>query len=138
MLIRTLFIAVTMLTAMFSTATAQTAATTTADSSAMLVGKWTGSYEGADSGNFELNLSRDSQQKLTGQIVMLAPDGSRYPIDLKTVTWQNGRLSAAYSNPQNGGDVSFTGTFDAAALKGTWQANGGQDTGNWQVSRANR
>ncbi len=126
-----------MLAASLSAVTAQTA-TATADSSAMIVGKWTGSYEGSDSGKFELIINQDSTHKLTGQVIMLTPDGNRYPIDLKTITWQNGQLSAAYSGPQGGSDVNFSGKPESSNLKGTWQANGGQDTGSWQVTRATR
>ena len=140
MFVRALLISIGMLTASFSATTAQSTATTTAtaDSLGMIVGKWAGSYEGSDSGKFELVVSQDSNRKLTGQIIMLPPDGNRYPIDLKTVVWQNGQLNAAYTNPQDGGDVSFSGKYESPALKGTWQANGGQATGNWQITRLDR
>jgi hypothetical protein len=85
-----------------------------------------------------LNVSQDNDQKLTGQIVMLAPDGNRYPISLKTLSWQNGQLKASYVDPQEGTDVNFSGKLENSAMKGTWEANGGQATGNWQVSRADR
>lgn len=104
----------------------------------MIVGKWAGSYEGSDSGKFELVVNQDSNRKLTGQIIMLPPDGTRYPIDLKTIVWRNGQLNAAYSNPEDGSDVNFSGKHESSALKGTWQANGGQATGNWQVTRSDR
>lgn len=121
----------------FTLTTAQTT-TATADSAATLVGKWTGSYEGSDSGKFELVINQDGNHQLTGQIVMLPPDGSRYPINLKTVAWQNGQLNATYSDPQSGNAVSFSGKPDGTGLKGTWEANGGQATGNWQVARADK
>lgn len=136
MFLKTLFLSIAVLTATFSAARAQT--TATADSSALIVGKWAGTYEGSDSGKFELIINQDSNRKLTGQIVMLPPDGNRYPINLKTVVWQNGQLNAAYTDPESGGDVSFSGKPNGANLKGTWEAGGGQSTGNWQVARADK
>ena len=124
-----------------ATANAQTAnaptQTAPADSSAAVVGKWTGTYDGASSGNFELAIGQDANRKLTGQVVMVAPDGNRYPITLKTITYRNGQLSAGYTDPQNG-EVRFTGKPDSAGMKGTWDSNDGQGTGNWQVTRASR
>lgn len=126
-----------LLTATCSVATAQsTTAITAVDSSAMIAGKWIGTYEGSDSGKFELLINQDSNKKLAGQIVMLAPDGNRYPIDLKTIIWQNGQLKASYADPQGGGEPSFSGSMVGSLLKGSWLANGGQDSGSWQASRA--
>jgi hypothetical protein len=139
MSIKLFLLSLSLLTATYSAATAQTTTTTTAtDSSAMLVGKWTGTYEGSDSGKFELVVNQDSNKKLGGQIIMLAPDGNRYPIDLKTISWQNGQLKASYADPQGGGEPSFSGSMSGSVLKGTWLANGGQDSGSWQASRADR
>lgn len=116
------------------TTPAQTAPT---DSAAAIVGKWTGTFEGASSGKFELVISQDVGRKLTGQVVMLTSDGSRYPITLKTIMYQNGQLSAGFTDSQNG-EVRFMGKPDSTGLKGTWDANDGQDTGSWQVNRAGR
>ncbi|WP_245826110.1 hypothetical protein [Spirosoma rigui] len=139
MSIRIFLLSLGLLVATLPAARAQNAtATTTADESASLAGKWTGTYEGSDSGSFELVINQDSNKKLAGQIIMLAPDGSRYSIDLKTITWQNGQLKASYADPQGGNDPSFQGTMTGSVLKGTWVANGGQDSGNWQASRADR
>ncbi|MGF7214356.1 hypothetical protein GGR92_000496 [Spirosoma lacussanchae] len=121
----------------FSIATAQTSAAP-ADSSAMLIGKWAGTYEGSDAGKFDLIINQDNTRKLTGQVVMLAPDGNRYPIDLKVITWQNGKLNAAYADPQGGSDVTFSGTLEQSALKGNWRASDGMATGSWQATRADK
>jgi hypothetical protein len=139
MSIKVFLLSLGLLSATVPAVLAQTAtAATTADESALLVGKWNGTYEGSDSGTFELVINQDSNRKLAGQIIMLAPDGSRYPIDLKTISWQNGQLKASYTDPQGGNDPSFQGSITGSLLKGTWVANGGQDSGNWQASRADR
>lgn len=140
MLHKILWTAFGILTIVVSTATAQTttAQTTATDSAAAIVGKWTGTYDGGSSGNFEMVISRDGTGKLTGQITLLPPDGSRYPINLKTVTYQGSQLNATYDDSQSGGEVSIKGRPDNTGMKGTWDAGGGQATGSWQLTRANR
>ncbi|MDB5242550.1 MAG: hypothetical protein JWP57_3175 [Spirosoma sp.] len=140
MSIKALLIGLSMVMTPFSLATAQTAtAPTTADnSSATISGKWNGSYEGASSGKFELVVTQNNDKKLTGQIIMMTPDGNRYPIALKTLSWQSGQLKASYVDPQEGDNVSFSGKYENSVIKGTWEADGGNSTGNWQASRADR
>ncbi|UFH56711.1 hypothetical protein [Spirosoma sp. KNUC1025] len=135
MSINALFSALLLVAATFQLATAQTTSSKT-DTSSTVAGKWAGTYEGASSGKFELVLNQDSNQKLTGQVIMLPDDGNRYPITLKTVVWQNGKLSATYIDPAENDEVNFTGSLMNATLKGTWQSDGGQATGTWQVNRS--
>lgn len=137
MSIKTFFLSLVIAVATVSAAVAQTTVSAS-DTLTAIVGKWTGTYEGSDLGNFELNLNKDSNSKLTGQIVMLPPDGNRYPIDLKTVVWQNGQLSASYTDPSGGNDVSFSGRLTNPTMKGTWEAGGGQAAGTWQLKRADK
>ena len=132
MKIKALFLSIGILMAFSSAVSAQT---TTSDTLTAIVGKWAGTYEGASAGKFELVLNQDSNRKLTGQVVMLPDDGNRYPIDLKTVVWQNGQLRATYIDPNEGDEVSFVGSYSSPALKGTWKSDEGQSTGTWQVSR---
>ncbi|WP_338873372.1 hypothetical protein WBJ53_30365 [Spirosoma sp. SC4-14] len=112
-------------------------AQTTPTDNTTVAGKWSGSFDGDSSGKFEMVLNQDSSGKLTGQVIMVTDDGSRYPIDLKTAVWEKGQLTATYENPSDGGQVSFTGKFADSDLKGTWQTNAGQASGMWQASRAN-
>ncbi|WP_420150359.1 hypothetical protein [Spirosoma sp.] len=134
--IKTLFTAFFLLTATFQMAKAQPSSTENATSKTV-VGKWSGTYLGDSSGKFELILNQDNAKNLAGQVVMLTDDGSRHPIDLKTASWKDGRLSATYIDPSENDEVSFTGTFADADLKGTWKSDGGQATGTWQLKRAN-
>ncbi len=136
MIFKILLTAFSMLMVVFSTANAQTQAVP-ADSATTLVGKWTGSYDGASSGKFELVINQNDSPKLTGLITMLLPEGSGKPITLKTVTYQDGQVVAAYDDPENG-EVNLTGKLSNPTLKGTWQLANGQATGNWQLTRAGR
>lgn len=101
-------------------------------------GTWVGSFDGDSLGKLELFLNQDSNQKLLGQIIIIPADGNRRPIALKTVTWQNNKLSASYIDPSDGGEVSFTGTYTNQALSGTWQAVDDTDKGTWQLTRSPR
>ncbi|AKD58316.1 hypothetical protein SD10_03970 [Spirosoma radiotolerans] len=116
----------------FQAASAQSS-TATSDPLPSVAGKWAGTFDGASSGKFELVINEDSNKKLTGQVIMLADDGNRYPIDLKTISWENGQLKASYS--ADGNDVSFSGKYANPALKGTWTSADGQGSGTWQATR---
>jgi hypothetical protein len=131
MTIKILVAAIAFITSTFQLANAQSP-TATSDSLTSVAGKWAGTFDGSSSGKFELVINQDSNRKLTGQVIMLADDGNRYPIDLKTISWENGQLNASYS--ANGDDVSFTGKYANPALKGTWKSSNGQDTGTWQAT----
>jgi hypothetical protein len=133
MIIKALFAAIVLVAITCQAANAQSPAAT-GDSLTTVVGKWSGTFEGASSGKLELVLNQDSSQKLTGQVTVIAEDGNRYSADLKKVVWQTGKLIATYTDP-NGGDVSFTGNYAKPNLKGTWQSDGGQATGIWQAAR---
>ncbi len=135
MKIKALFLSIGIIMASLSAVNAQT---TTSDTLTAIVGKWAGTFEGASAGKFELVLNQDSNRKLTGQVIMLPDDGNRYPIELKTVVWQNGQLRATYNDPGDGDEVSFMGSYTSPTLKGTWKSDEGQSTGTWQVSRLGR
>jgi Rieske Fe-S protein len=133
MTIKTLFAAMALVALLFQGANAQTTSAAS-DSLTTLVGKWSGTFDGASSGKFELVINQDSNRKLTGQVIMLADDGNRYPIDLKTVVWQNGQLKASYTDA-DGDEVNFTGKYTKPVLKGTWKSDDGQASGIWQAVR---
>ncbi|GAB4027019.1 hypothetical protein [Spirosoma koreense] len=132
--IKPLFAALFLLVVTLATVRAQTATAQT-DTLKTVVGKWSGTYTGDSSGKFELVINQDASQKLAGQVIMLPADGSRYPITLKSISWKNGQLKAAYTDPQEGDDVNFTGTYTNPDLEGTWKADEGQSTGTWQLTR---
>jgi hypothetical protein len=133
MSIKVLLSAITLLVVTFQTAKAQTSAKS--DTLATIAGKWSGTYSGDASGKFELVLNQDSNKKLTGKVTMIADNGNQQTTDLKTISWQNGQLSATYKDPAEDDEVSFTGSYTNAMLKGTWKSDGGQATGTWQLTR---
>lgn len=120
----------------FQPAKAQTSASQ-GDTLTTVVGKWSGTYAGDSSGKFELAINQDNGKKLVGQIHILTDDSNQKPITLKTISWKDGKLIATYTDPEEGDDVSFTGTYTNPDLEGSWKADEGQSTGTWQLTRVN-
>ena len=135
MSIKVLLSAITLLVVTFQTTNAQTSSS---KSDTTVAGKWAGTYSGDASGKFELVLNQDSNKKLTGQVTMLADNGNQQSTNLKTVSWQNGQLSATYIDPAENDEVSFTGSYANSMLKGTWKSDGGQASGTWQLTRSTK
>ncbi|WP_425290712.1 hypothetical protein [Spirosoma linguale] len=106
----------------------------TSDSLTTLTGKWAGTFDGPASGKLELVLNQDNNRNVTGKITAINNSGDQYSADLKTVIWQNGKLTITYTYPE-GGDVNLSGNYAKSAFKGTWELGGGQATGTWQASR---
>lgn len=136
MSIKILLSAIILLVVTFQTTQAQTSAKS--DTLTTVAGKWAGTYSGDASGKLELVLNQDNSKKLTGQVTMITDDGNRQTASLKTISWQNGQLSATYLDPAEDDEVSFTGSYTNAMLKGTWKSDGGQATGTWQTTRSTR
>lgn len=136
MSIKILLSAIILLVVTFQTAQAQTSVKN--DTLMTVAGKWAGTYSGDSSGKFELVLNQDSSKKLMGQVTMITDDGNRQTASLKTISWQNGQLSATYMDSAEDDEVSFTGSYANSLLKGTWKSDGGQAKGTWQLTRSTR
>src|SRR5262245_56327977 len=84
------------------------------------VGQWTGTYEGAGTGTFELMLRKESDTKLGGK-VSVTTDGGNYDAELKAITIQDKKIDAAYDFPLDpSAEVVMAATVDGANAKGTW------------------
>lgn len=123
-----------LLTATFQLTNAQTSSAKN-DTLTTITGKWSGTYSGDSSGKFELVIKQDNGQKITGQILMLTDDPNRKPTNLKTISWKDGKINATYADPDEGDEVSFTGTYTDPDLEGSWKSDEGQSTGTWQLTR---
>ncbi|MCX6218423.1 hypothetical protein [Spirosoma sp.] len=133
MAIRTLLTLTILFTLTFQVVKAQNSPATI-DSLTTLTGTWAGTFDGPTSGKFELVLNQDNNRNVTGKITAINNNGDQYSADLKTVVWQNGKLTITYTYPE-GGDVNLSGNYAKSAFKGTWELGGGQATGTWQASR---
>jgi opacity protein-like surface antigen len=83
------------------------------------VGQWTGTWEGAGNGVFELLLSKDGDT--LGGKVSVTTDGGNYTADLRNVAVKGTTLDAAYDFPLDpSAEVVMTATIDGTTAKGKW------------------
>jgi hypothetical protein len=104
-----------------------------------LLGTWSGTWEGAGSGGFELTLEKSKDGPMTGRVSVTGEP--TYKATLKTLTIDGKKMSATYDfPPDEGAEVVLAATFDANKADGTWQvrekANGNVPfKGTWTVTR---
>jgi hypothetical protein len=84
-----------------------------------VAGQWTGNWDGAGSGNFELNLQK-KDAGLSGRVAVTT-DGGNYDADLKGVSLSDKNLKATYDFPLDpSAEVAMTAAFDGDKATGTW------------------
>ena len=106
-----------------------------------LTGIWTGTWEGAGTGGFELTLEKgpaSKDGKLGGQVSVTGEP--TYKATLKTLTIESQKMNATYDFPPDESvEVTLTATFDGNTAKGTWaaiQKGGGElASGTWAVAK---
>jgi hypothetical protein len=113
---------------------------------AQLAGKWSGEYEGVDSGrrgsvSFDLALGFHTAE---GQVVMQTGEGAQgVPLQIQFVTIGDGQVSgkiAPYTDPGCKCTVEtvFTGVLAGASMSGTFVTRGEglpAQTGRWSAQR---
>ena len=82
-------------------------------------GTWTGTWDGAGSGGFELILEKPSEGALTGRVSVTGEP--TYKATLKTVSFDGSKMTAKYDfPPDERAEIALALTFDGSAAKGTW------------------
>jgi opacity protein-like surface antigen len=83
-------------------------------------GTWSGTYDGAGSGQFDMTLDKDKDGTMTGK-VNVTTEGGNYSADLKAVVFEGPKMTAKYDFPLDpSAEVIMTATFEGSAAKGTW------------------
>jgi hypothetical protein len=83
-------------------------------------GMWTGTYDGAGSGQFEMTLDKGKDGAITGK-VSVTTDGGNYSADFSSVSFDGPKMTAKYIFPLDpSAEIVMTATFDKAEAKGTW------------------
>ena len=83
-------------------------------------GMWSGTYDGAGTGQFEMTLAKAQDGTMTGK-VDVTTEGGNYSADLKSVTFDGPKMTAKYDFPLDpSAEVIMTATFEGSAAKGTW------------------
>ena len=84
------------------------------------LGTWTGTWDGAGSGDFELTLDKAKEGPLAGRVVV-STDGGNYNANFKTISFDGARMTARYDFPLDpSAEVFVNATFDEKSAKGTW------------------
>jgi hypothetical protein len=103
------------------------------------LGTWTGTWDGAGTGGFEITLEKGQSGALAGKVSITGEP--TYDATLKTVSFDGNKLSARYDFPPDpGGEVVLAGSFDEAKATGTWslreKTNGTElAMGGWNVTK---
>lgn len=103
------------------------------------LGTWTGTWDGAGSGGFEITLERGSNGALGGRVSVTGEP--TYSALLKTAALDGPKLTARYDfPPDERAEVVLVATFDRDSAKGTWavleKATGSEAaSGTWTVKR---
>ena len=104
------------------------------------VGIWTGSWDGAGTGGFELTLEKGNDSALTGRVSVTGEP--TYKATLKTVSFDGAKMTATYDFPPDESlEILLVATFEGNKAKGTWSArgkNGGNEliSGTWTVTKS--
>jgi hypothetical protein len=103
------------------------------------VGTWSGTWDGAGTGGFELTLEKPKDGALGGRVSVTGEP--TYKATLKTVAFDGSKMTATYDfPPDERAEISLTATFEDTTAKGTWlvreKASGGDVAGGtWSVKK---
>jgi hypothetical protein len=103
------------------------------------LGTWTGTWDGAGSGGFEITLEKGADGALSGRVSVTGEP--TYTATLRTASLKGGVLTATYDfTPDDRAEVALEGTFEGNAANGTWvlreKASGSEAaSGTWSVKR---
>jgi hypothetical protein len=103
-------------------------------------GTWSGTWDGAGSGDFVLTLEKGTAGAVTGKVDVVT-DAGNYTAELKSLTFEGQKMSARYDFPlDSGSEIVVTATFDVSTAKGSWSLRPkGQSAesagGTWTVTR---
>lgn len=102
------------------------------------LGTWTGTWDGAGSGGFELTLEKSTDGPVIGKLSVTGEP--TYKTTIKTLSFAGGKMTAVYDfPPDERAEVSLDASFDGNAATGTWllreKGAGELARGTWAVTR---
>jgi hypothetical protein len=101
------------------------------------VGVWSGTWEGAGSGGFELTLEKAKDGTLMGRVSVTGEP--TYKATLSALSFDGPKMTARYDfPPEPAAEVLLTATFESDGAKGTWSLRETGSTtdvanGTWSV-----
>jgi hypothetical protein len=102
-------------------------------------GVWSGTWDGAGTGGFELTLEGGTDGAPRGGVSVTGEP--TYKATLRTVAFEGRKMKAGYDFPPDDRlEIVLEATFDGDSVKGTWSARGkaaGDEiaTGTWMAAR---
>ena len=129
---------VVVLVACFSYARQTESKKTPGDSS--VVGMWSGSWQGGNSGTFEMTITKGADGKLGGSLTAKPADGDGYTTRFKSLDVTGGKFIAKVEDPEGEVEITIEGALDPTSMKGSFsvrsKAQGEQvDGGSWQAKK---
>jgi hypothetical protein len=103
------------------------------------LGIWTGTWDGAGSGGFELTLEKDKNGAISGKVSVTGEP--TYKATFKALSFDGNKMSARYDfPPDERAEVILAAAFDGNTGTGTWslreKANDNETaSGSWTVTR---
>jgi hypothetical protein len=103
------------------------------------LGIWSGTWDGAGTGGFELTLEKDKNGAVAGHVSVTGEP--TYKATFKAVSFEGHKMSAKYDfPPDERAEVILAAAFDGNTAKGAWslrEKGGDSDvaSGSWTVSR---
>jgi hypothetical protein len=103
------------------------------------LGTWTGTWDGAGSGGFELTLEKGTDGAVTGRVSVTGEP--TYKAAFTALSFDGRKMTAKYDfSPDAGGEVALDGSFEGNTATGTWslreKANSNEVArGGWTVTR---
>lgn len=83
-------------------------------------GTYTGTWDGAGSGNFELTLEKNKEGAAAGRVAV-STDNGNYNADLKAIAFDGAKMTAKYDFPlDTTAEVLIGSAFEGSSVKGTW------------------
>lgn len=103
------------------------------------LGTWSGTWDGAGTGGFELTLERPKDGPLGGRVSVTGEPA--YKATIKTISFDGKKMSATYDfPPDERAEVQLAATFEGNKATGTWllreKATGNEvANGTWTVTK---
>ncbi len=103
------------------------------------VGVWSGTWDGAGSGGFELTIEKGADGAVKGRVSVTGEP--TYKAAFKTVSFDGKKMSAKYDfPPDEGAEVVLAASFEGNKASGTWSIHAkGNDNeaaaGTWTVTK---
>lgn len=103
------------------------------------LGTWSGTWDGAGSGQFEMTLEK-KESAAAGRVAVTTDNGN-YTAELKAIAFAGNKMTAKYDFPlDTSSEILVTAEFDRAAAKGTWSLHAKGEAaeqlgGTWTVTK---